>query len=67
MRDQLDKLEAERKTGGNRLFYLATPPNAFLPIAQQLGRTGMLTGERRVAAAGGREAVRHRSRIGAST
>src|SRR6202012_3551075 len=23
MRDQLDKLEAERKTGGNRLFYLA--------------------------------------------
>jgi glucose-6-phosphate 1-dehydrogenase len=42
MRDKLDKLEAERKTGGNRLFYLATPPNAFLPIASQLGRTGML-------------------------
>src|SRR3979411_1825278 len=32
MRDQLDKLESSRKTGGNRLFYLATPPNAFLPI-----------------------------------
>ncbi len=43
MRDQLDKLEAERKTGGNRLFYLATPPNAFLPISKELGRTGMLT------------------------
>src|SRR6478752_4695875 len=42
MRDRLDKLEAERKTGGNRLFYLATPPNAFLPISKQLGRTGML-------------------------
>jgi glucose-6-phosphate 1-dehydrogenase len=42
MRDQLDKLEADRNTGGNRLFYLATPPNAFLPIASQLGRTGML-------------------------
>jgi glucose-6-phosphate 1-dehydrogenase len=42
MREQLDKLEAARKTGGNRLFYLATPPNAFLPISQQLGRTGML-------------------------
>jgi glucose-6-phosphate 1-dehydrogenase len=42
MRDGLDKLEAERKTGGNRLFYLATPPNAFLPISKQLGRTGML-------------------------
>jgi glucose-6-phosphate 1-dehydrogenase len=43
MRKQLDELEAIRKTGGNRLFYLATPPNAFLPISQELGRTGMLT------------------------
>jgi glucose-6-phosphate 1-dehydrogenase len=43
MRDQLDKLEAARETGGNRLFYLATPPNAFLPISKELGRTGMLT------------------------
>ncbi len=42
MRGQLEKIEAERKTGGNRLFYLATPPAAFLPVAQQLGRTGML-------------------------
>ena len=25
-----------------RLFYLATPPNAFAPIARELGRTGML-------------------------
>jgi glucose-6-phosphate 1-dehydrogenase len=43
LRDQLDKLEAIRKTGGNRLFYLATPPNAFLPISKELGRAGMLT------------------------
>src|SRR6476646_6395667 len=43
MRDQLDRLESERKTGGNRLFYLATPPSGFLPIAKELGRTGMLT------------------------
>jgi glucose-6-phosphate 1-dehydrogenase len=43
LRDQLDQLEAARKTGGNRLFYLATPPNAFLPISKELGRTGMLT------------------------
>jgi glucose-6-phosphate 1-dehydrogenase len=42
MRDQLDKLEAARKTGGNRLFYLATPPSGFLPISRELGRTGML-------------------------
>ncbi len=42
MRDRLDRLEASRATGGNRLFYLATPPNAFLPISKELGRTGML-------------------------
>jgi len=42
MSKQLDKLEAERQTAGNRLFYLATPPNAFLPIAEGLARTGML-------------------------
>jgi glucose-6-phosphate 1-dehydrogenase len=42
MRDQLDKLEAARKTEGNRLFYLATPPSGFLPISKELGRTGML-------------------------
>jgi glucose-6-phosphate 1-dehydrogenase len=45
MRQQLEKLEAARATGGNRLFYLATPPNAFAPIAEQLGRAGMLKEE----------------------
>lgn len=39
---QLEDLEARRDTGGNRLFYLATPPNAFAPLARELGRTGML-------------------------
>jgi glucose-6-phosphate 1-dehydrogenase len=42
MSKQLDELEAVRKTGGNRLFYLATPPSAFLPIGHELARTGML-------------------------
>lgn len=42
MKEQLDKLETTRKTGGNRLFYLATPPDAFAPIAKELGRTGMM-------------------------
>ena len=42
MREKLDQLEAARGTGGNRLFYLATPPGAFLPISRELGRTGML-------------------------
>ncbi|MBR0795200.1 glucose-6-phosphate dehydrogenase [Bradyrhizobium jicamae] len=42
MNERLDKLEKARETGGNRLFYLATPPSAFLPISRELGRTGML-------------------------
>jgi glucose-6-phosphate 1-dehydrogenase len=42
MRAQIDKAEKARGTGGNRLFYLATPPNAFLPITRELARTDML-------------------------
>jgi glucose-6-phosphate 1-dehydrogenase len=42
LRERLEKHEADHATGGNRLFYLATPPDAFAPIARQLGRTGML-------------------------
>jgi glucose-6-phosphate 1-dehydrogenase len=42
MREQLEKLETNRATGGHRLFYLATPPDAFAPIARELGRSGML-------------------------
>ncbi|MGA7806538.1 glucose-6-phosphate dehydrogenase [Bradyrhizobium sp.] len=42
LKTQLERLEAARETGGNRLFYLATPPNAFAPIARQLGRVGLL-------------------------
>jgi glucose-6-phosphate 1-dehydrogenase len=45
MRERLEKLEAHRSTGGNRLFYLATPPNAFAPISRELGRTGLLEEE----------------------
>jgi len=42
MSKELDQLESAYHTCGNRLFYLATPPNAFLPISRELGRTGML-------------------------
>jgi glucose-6-phosphate 1-dehydrogenase len=45
MREQLDQLECARNTGGNRLFYLATPPGAFAPISRELGRTGLLQEE----------------------
>ncbi|WP_439409053.1 glucose-6-phosphate dehydrogenase [Bradyrhizobium sp. DASA03076] len=42
LNEQLQELEAARGTGGNRLFYLATPPDAFAPIVRQLGRLGLL-------------------------
>ncbi|MCA6108407.1 glucose-6-phosphate dehydrogenase [Bradyrhizobium cenepequi] len=42
MAKELREREAARGTGGNRLFYLATPPNAFLPITKQLARADML-------------------------
>jgi glucose-6-phosphate 1-dehydrogenase len=42
MREDLEKLEAARRTTGNRLFYLATPPDAFAPISKELGRAGLL-------------------------
>ena len=45
LKAQLERLETARNTGGNRLFYLATPPNAFTPIAGELGRTGLLREE----------------------
>jgi glucose-6-phosphate 1-dehydrogenase len=38
---ELARIERERSTGGNRLFYLATPPSAFASIGEQLGRSGL--------------------------
>jgi len=37
----LDQLDQERGTGGNRLFYLSTPPSFFPVIVQHLGATGL--------------------------
>ncbi len=37
----LDKIDEERGTRGNRLFYLATQPSAFAEIVAQLGRAGL--------------------------
>jgi glucose-6-phosphate 1-dehydrogenase len=42
MKRRIERLEAARSTGGNRLFYLATPPDAFAPIARELGRVRLL-------------------------
>jgi glucose-6-phosphate 1-dehydrogenase len=38
---RLDRLDEERATRGNRLFYLATQPSAFPEIIAQLGRVGL--------------------------
>jgi glucose-6-phosphate 1-dehydrogenase len=45
MREKLQMLEAMQLTDGNRLFYLATPPDAFLPITRELSRTSLLKEE----------------------
>jgi glucose-6-phosphate 1-dehydrogenase len=39
--DKLNQLDEQRGTGGNRLFYLATPPESYAPIIQQLGAAGL--------------------------
>jgi len=41
----LTKLDYERGTGGNRLFYLSTPPSSFTPIITHLGETGLSQAE----------------------
>lgn len=37
----LNKLDAERGTGGNRIFYLSTPPSQYPEIIQNLGTAGL--------------------------
>ncbi len=38
---RLAQLDAEAGTGGNRLFYLATPPDLYPAIVAQLGQAGL--------------------------
>jgi glucose-6-phosphate 1-dehydrogenase len=38
---ELARIERERSTRGNRLFYLATPPAGFAPIGRHLGESGL--------------------------
>ena len=37
LRERLDKIDAAHGTQGNRIFYLATPPELFKMITAQLG------------------------------
>jgi glucose-6-phosphate 1-dehydrogenase len=43
LRDRMDTLDQERRTGGNRLFYLSTPPSYYGPIIENLGAVGAAT------------------------
>src|ERR1700738_3734541 len=38
---RLDDWSAEKELGGNRLFYLSTPPEVYPHIVEQLGRAGL--------------------------
>ena len=38
---RLAELETEKNLGGNRLFYLSTPPEVYPDIIEQLGRAGL--------------------------
>ena len=41
--ETLDKLDAERGTGGNHAFYLSIPPKAFPQVLEQLSESGLAT------------------------
>ena len=38
---RLDELDGEGQLGGNRLFYLATPPEVYLHVIEQLKKAGL--------------------------
>ena len=38
---RLEELDREGQLGGNRLFYLATPPEIYPKVVEQLGRAGL--------------------------
>jgi glucose-6-phosphate 1-dehydrogenase len=39
--ETLEKLDAERGTGGNHAFYLSIPPKAFPVVCEQLSKSGL--------------------------
>ncbi|HEV3235257.1 MAG TPA: glucose-6-phosphate dehydrogenase [Candidatus Dormibacteraeota bacterium] len=43
LKKEIERVEREHETAGNRLFYCATPPEFFIPIIKNLGRSGMVT------------------------
>ena len=50
LKTELDRIDKERNIGGNRLFYLATAPEFFAGIVENLGLQGMAKPEKGLAA-----------------
>jgi glucose-6-phosphate 1-dehydrogenase len=46
LRRLLDRIDAQRGTSGNRIFYFSTPPNEYPVIASMLGRSGLVHREK---------------------
>ena len=44
--DRLTEVERKAATGGNCVFYLATPPSVFVTVADHLGKSGLAREER---------------------
>jgi glucose-6-phosphate 1-dehydrogenase len=41
LKQTLERVDRERRTAGNRIFYLSTAPDFFGPIAEQLSKAGL--------------------------
>ncbi|MFC2116644.1 glucose-6-phosphate dehydrogenase [Bacteroidota bacterium] len=41
LKQKLKKLDEKRETGGNLIFYLATPPSLYAPVAQSIAAQGL--------------------------
>jgi len=46
LKAQLAETAERHHTGGNAIFYLATPPDAFAEVVQQLGKAGLVQTEK---------------------
>ncbi|MGZ3429172.1 MAG: glucose-6-phosphate dehydrogenase, partial [Polyangia bacterium] len=45
LKQRLREIDGERDTGGNRVFYLSTPPSEYPIIVKQLGAAGLINRE----------------------
>lgn len=45
IQSRMNHLDAHYETVGQHVFYLATPPNLYAPVVQELGRAGMVSHE----------------------